>query len=365
MTMTPDSAENSPVLLVCAANEYFAVGLAVSLYSLLIHSDARRAYHIHILDGGIADESWNRLENTLAKSGRNVHLGRLVPPLSRFDGLPRDTGASHLAYARLLIPELVAEPKCIYLDADLVFQRDLAQLWDLDFSGHAIIATQDLGLRVLGNEKCDCQGLGLDPQAPYFNSGLMVLDLCRWRQAGVCEATMNYVKRHPERCPYWDQSALNVTLYRQWKPVDPGWNFPSLFVPQLDSAAERAAVNIHFVNRIKPWFFGHEQAPAAGTFYQYLDCTDFRGWRPTRLSRLQSVLFRAFPRMVDRGDQIEIHASAAWMACPPTERQQDLAALCDHLAGQHIGYAKLLVLDPRGNVYSEIQGPAAKASGGK
>lgn len=47
-----------------------------------------------------------------------------------------------IVFARYLIPSLLPEnvERVIYLDQDVLVQKDLAELWDVDMEGHPIAA---------------------------------------------------------------------------------------------------------------------------------------------------------------------------------------------------------------------------------
>jgi lipopolysaccharide biosynthesis glycosyltransferase len=134
--------------------------------------------------------------------------------------------------------------------------------------------------------------IGLDAAAHYFNSGVMVLNLARWRRERIHEKLLSCLRDYPRHVWCWDQYALNVVFAGQWRPLPMRWNqgahafeFPSVehspiefdeFVAMRDDPAV-----IHFTTEFKPWHYNATH-PLRAKFFEELDKTAWRGWRPSR-----------------------------------------------------------------------------------
>jgi lipopolysaccharide biosynthesis glycosyltransferase len=174
------------------------------------------------------------------------------------------------AYLRLLIPDVVTEAdRVIYLDVDLAVMRDLRSLWMAQLNGYALAAVRDLCFPRLGRSlawsRLDIDGAVED--APYFNAGVMVMDLERWRRQGIASRAIEALRSWSFRC--LEQDALNVVIGGCWKALDPRWNvfpvtdsFPertyyhlsdSIHTDQEFEDLERGAFVLHFVGSRKPW----------------------------------------------------------------------------------------------------------------
>lgn len=235
---------------------------------MLMSCDPSYAVRVFVLDGGIVPEAWERLRARLASCPPNVTLERLPLDLARFRDMSRDFGHSHMAYARLMLPEMMTEERIVYADSDFVFQKDVSTLARVDLAGHVVGACPDLLIQTMGRGGYDCDALGLDPDAAYFNSGLMVMDLKRWRDLRVSETAIAHLEKHGASWPYWDQGALNVTLYERWQPVETSWNYPSLCLSDGGNTSGDG-LNVHFVGPRKPWIFETASVPGARLFHRY------------------------------------------------------------------------------------------------
>lgn len=272
-----------PATVVCsAANETYAIGLAAALCSALRHSPRDRACRVYVLDGGLRRRTWQRLERSLHRIRPDLTVIQLQPEMSRFSGLPPDWGSSVMTYARLALPELIDEPRVFYIDSDLIVQAEWVHLFELDLGDNIVAAAPDVITKTLGAEPYDFERFALDPTAPSLQAGMMVIDLPRWRTERVSERTVDYLRENPGRAKCWDQSALNVVLYRRWLALPTQWNTPGWWADQGRENLTPDAPVLHFVGPNKPWRYGFDGGSSAARFYAELDRTDWHGWRPSR-----------------------------------------------------------------------------------
>ena len=89
-------------------------------------------------------------------------------------------------YHRLLLPRLVPREvtRAIWLDCDLLVTTDLVRLWETDLGGCHLLAVRDPVVPLVSSRYGirRWRELGIAPDAPYFNAGVMLLDVDRWRR---------------------------------------------------------------------------------------------------------------------------------------------------------------------------------------
>jgi lipopolysaccharide biosynthesis glycosyltransferase len=66
--------------------------------------------------------------------------------------------------------------------------------------------------------------LGIPPSNRYFQSGVLVINLKRWRERNVSERVFHYLAQHKDRVQFLDQGALNAVLFDDWFRLDQRWN---------------------------------------------------------------------------------------------------------------------------------------------
>lgn len=271
-------ANNIDIALAC--DERYFPGLLATISSILVSSDRMHSYRFHVLDGGLKTESINFLKNSLSKFRNDNELNLLKVDTSLFNGFPDFFFDSPMNYARLLLPNLLKDlERVIYVDVDILYLKDIKQLWNTDLENNSTAAGLELSIKNLGNEFFDCDKFNLSKETPYFNNGLMVMDLNEWRSKNISEKIMDIISRHPDQCKFHEQSAMNINLSRDFKLLDKSWNIQShreAFDPINDFEELQALdINYHFVTSSKPWL-KYNNNPANRLFYTLLDELDYR-----------------------------------------------------------------------------------------
>ena len=305
-------------IVVLAADDNFAMPLAVTVRSALDNLAPGRKLKLYVLDGGISNTTKDRLLGSWPE-GR-YHITWLSVDASTLSGLPISGHVNLVSYYRILIPALLPNDlrRVIYLDSDLIVFADLARLWDQDLAGHLCLAVQDCAAPYIDSSAAlanyrhcaqylgspqpvpNFRELGLSPQAAYFNAGVLLIDLDAWRDADLSRHMLECLEQHKQHVLWWDQYALNVVLAGRWGSLDARWNQGSqVFMyptparsPYDQTTYQQLRTNpyiVHFTTRYKPWLPSCRH-PFRKQFFEYVDCTAWSGWRPSRLGRLSAIL---------------------------------------------------------------------------
>lgn len=286
--LSQDSQE--PIVLVCAADDRYAMGLGVTVTSALLNLKHPHPVQLFIIDGGISSANRRRLEQTF---GSRVELRWLTADLTQVQSLYLSGHLSSASYYRLLIPELLPESatKAIYLDSDLIVQGDLLELWNKDLGGYFALAVRDFTIQTVSSEQglLNYQDLGIPPETGYLNSGVLVINLEQWRQFKITQRAIAYIQNYPHFIRWHDQDGLNALFAGNWGELDPRWNRPSTLhrcrswqdTPYSKSVYEQLLNQphiIHFVESGKPWTPGF-QHPEKHLFFHYLKRTAWSCWQ--------------------------------------------------------------------------------------
>jgi lipopolysaccharide biosynthesis glycosyltransferase len=270
-------AADATIHVACAADDRFAMPLAVTLRSALDALSEPHRLEVHVLDGGIRPSNRERLERTL--DSPRVRLRFVTPPADALREIPRSGRFTPAAFYRLLADRLLPAslPRALYLDADLVVVADLARLWDEPLRGLPLLAVRDAGAPTVSSPwgLLNHRELGLAPDLAYFNSGVLSLDLARWRQEEIGEQLLRYLATHKNVIRWPDQDTMNAVLAGRWGELDPRWN-------QMPQAREtRDPWILHFSTWSKPWHWDCAH-PERARFFEVLDRTAWAGWRPRK-----------------------------------------------------------------------------------
>uniref|UniRef100_J3N9C4 Hexosyltransferase n=1 Tax=Oryza brachyantha TaxID=4533 RepID=J3N9C4_ORYBR len=175
---------------------------------------------------------------------------------------PRYTSA--LNHLRFYLPEVFPSlNKLLLLDHDVVVQRDLTALWEINMNGKVNGAVETCtsgdGYHRLENivNFSDPSILDkFDAKACICAFGLNIFDLMEWRKQGVT-ATYNKWFQAGKRRRLWKAGSLplgQLVFYNQTAPLDHRWHVLGLGHDRSigREEIERAAV-IHYSGKLKPW----------------------------------------------------------------------------------------------------------------
>lgn len=293
----------SPVV-VCAADNAYAMQLAVVIRSALATLRPDRKLILFVIDGGIKPRNKTKILQGVDPGRCVVHW--LQPDRSQLENVKVSGHLSAAAYLRFQIPALIPQcyDKAIYLDSDLIVNHDLTDLWEIELGDAYLLAAQEIVAPYVSSPKglLNYQQLGLAAKAKYFNSGVLVLNLQRWREQQVTAQLMDYLSTHWDVVQFHDQDCLNAVLAHHWRELDLRWNqTPGIFSfsswqesPFSQQVYEQALNHpyiIHFASAAKPWN-SREPYPANGLFFHYVDQTPWRGWRFNYQRRFTRRLLR-------------------------------------------------------------------------
>lgn len=300
----------SDIVLVSGADENYAMPLAVTIRSVMEHLPASEKVKLFILDGGISSATRERLRRSW--DDPRIQLQWLAPDVSRIADLPVSDHISSTAYLRLMLPELLGPEidRAIYLDADMLVRRDLRALWDEPLNDHLVLAVQDFAAPFIDASRsmsnfieakpylsavhpvANHAELGLDRDAMYFNSGLLVMNLKQWRSENITDKVLACLDENRPHVLWWDQYALNVVCAGRWRCLDRRWNQgahifeyrswrESPFEKQLYDQLQSDPWIVHYCSPLKPWHY-FSNHPFENDFWRVLSQTAWQGYRPDR-----------------------------------------------------------------------------------
>lgn len=246
--------DQHPLVIVCGADDGFAKPLAVTLYSALSNYRGQLSANIFIINGGIGDANRSRVSRILQPLAAAVQW--IEPDWGPLRHLTFSERYPASTYLRLLIPGLLPMwvEKALYLDSDLLVHGNIAELWAAPLDGLPLLAVQDKGVPTVGSKLglSNYRELGLDASAPYFNSGVLVFDLHRWRDSELSGRVIEYLGAHPEQMGMGEQNALNAVFAGSWGALDSRWN-QQVWAWEKDHVSVFPPGILHFVHTSKPW----------------------------------------------------------------------------------------------------------------
>lgn len=212
--------------IVYASDNRFAEILGVSLISLYENSKDMEDIVVYILDSGITQDNKEKIE-AIARSFRRSEIHWIpAQDISKVLSMEVKVDRGSLSqYARLFVSsDLPATlDRVLYLDCDIVIVKSIRELWNLDLQGKTIGALLD-AFSIAYRRNIDLQ-----PNDVMFNSGVMLIDLNRWKKQRVEERLLRFIESKNGRIQQGDQGALNAVLSYDTYCFEPRFNSVTIY----------------------------------------------------------------------------------------------------------------------------------------
>ncbi|XP_010258139.1 PREDICTED: probable galacturonosyltransferase 14 [Nelumbo nucifera] len=191
---------------------------------------------------------------------------------------------SLLNHLRIYLPELFPNlDKVVFLDDDVVIQRDLSALWEIDLEGKVNGAVETCKgeddwvmskrFKNYFNFSHPLIAKNLDPDECAWAYGMNIFDLRAWRKTNIRETYHSWLKENlKSNLTMWKLGTLPPALIAfkdHVHPIDPSWHMLGLgYQNNTDIESVKKAAVIHYNGQSKPWLeIGFEQLRPFWTKY--------------------------------------------------------------------------------------------------
>ena len=277
---------DNKINIVFASDNNYAQHTAVAMASVLVNTKVPQQIQFYLIDDKIQPENKEKITKTVQNLGGNIEFIKIKN--SRLEDCYVSGELSRASYFRLDIANILDESieKIIYLDCDLLVYDDIEKMWQLDMGGKPVAATCDLGIMASARvRKQKDNFIGLPFDAPYFNAGVLMMDLKKWRDGNYAEAIIALATQN--KYPNHDQDALNKFFMNnceeiplRWDVIPPVFNLFLKIVtkPDLRKKAIEAKLNpaiFHYAGGYKPWEYEIHNG-FNEKYYEYLKLTEYK-----------------------------------------------------------------------------------------
>lgn len=300
-----------PIVAVCAADNNYAIPLAVTIRSALENFNSQQKLLWFVIDGGITQRNKRRIQRSLnvemLTSGQ-CELRWLPKPevfddrVNLSDQLPSSQPLPNAAFYRLLLAEILPKEfkKAIYMDCDVAVNTSLEKLWEIELEDNYILSTPNPYSHTISHPEAgllNWRELGFSANDKKFTSGVLVFNLEKWHTDNMCAKALEYLAQNRQYIRWHDSDVLHAIVKQQWKELDGKWNF------YKDRSASLEEVNnafiVHFMSKSKPWI-AIEKTVESDLFFRYLKMTDWSGYKHTIPQRLWRRLKREVKNLQTR-----------------------------------------------------------------
>ncbi len=275
-----------------ASDARYLPGAIGTLASLRIALEREVGMRVSFLHDKLPDYLLDHCRSALARLRGPTEI-RFFEVEAAFEGFPNFYFPSKMPYARLLLPSILEGERLLYVDADFLFLKSPLPLFKEHLPSSGLGAVLEASMpKQSFDPPAEDPGLPVDLDRPYFNSGMLLLDMPLLAKSEVIRKALEILTERPSSCRLHDQSALNYAANGSAKLFGQEWNTQThraCFDPvdAIDLLRSRA-INTHFVTDAKPWIFWSPY-PADEMFRILLEAVDPEWRTPAFNAREQSI----------------------------------------------------------------------------
>lgn len=241
----------------------------------------------HVIGEGLTSNDKKALHDIASNYGNSVVFYDVNEKM--FRNFPVSDQWPQVIYYRLILPSLLEDDinRILYVDCDIIFRGPIKDLMEVDMGDNTIAAVEDVFSHYAGY----IFNLGYCPTDWYFNSGVLLIDVAKWKSRDITNKCIEFIKTHDVVHP--DQDALNAVLHDSWLRVSNRYNFLSnyhvrylnmeLCRMDLDKSYPYYPVICHFTGQ-KPWD-SRCVSPFKTEFFKYQEKTIWKDCIPKHTMR--------------------------------------------------------------------------------
>ena len=211
--------KDSALPIVLCADESYIKYASVVMISVLKHTKARVRFYL-VSDRVLPKATLTKL-SCIESTYPNASISHSCHSLARFASLPtQGENDSHITYLRLLLDSILPQSvsKCVYLDCDVLVCADIAGLFSYELHGTLLGAVRDLAFN-------DASSACRNHLRFYFNAGVLLLDMEKWRESKASRRLFHLIATRPEITQgFHDQNLLNECFCDEVCELPLGWN---------------------------------------------------------------------------------------------------------------------------------------------
>ncbi len=255
---------NIPVVF--ATDQNYLWPTSVAIISLLKNAEPNTFYEIFILTSSSLSANNMLMIDMIENKYCSGKIKVIVVGDIFKDSYIGDHHITTPSYYRLIISEVLKHySKCIYLDGDIIVQKDLSDFFNLDINNYYVAGVKALGYHILATKHAD--RLGLNNIDNYINAGVLLMNLDKLREDKIDTVFKELSSRIYDS---HDQDIINIACASKIKilPLKYNWmtryfikGYPNRIKIGCVSSTDGKILTeiqeepyiIHYADKIKPW----------------------------------------------------------------------------------------------------------------
>lgn len=206
-----------------ASDENYARFVATLITSVIKNNSNFQQISFHLLSNGISETTLDKIKASIKYEKHHLIFYDISDLEERLSiEVPKTIALT--AYARLFMNRIISEDidKVLYLDTDIIVVNQLDKVWNIELEDNLVAGCLD----IFEGDSAKIK-VGLSSFDPYFNSGVLLINLKQWRNENIDLKFVDFLKSHNGKVYHHDQGIINGVCKDRITILPPEYNLHS------------------------------------------------------------------------------------------------------------------------------------------
>ena len=272
--------KNNTVAIAFICDNGYVIPTLTAIHSLMSNKREVTIYKIYVVTSELSESNIKLFEGHIKE---NIEISVIPANIDKIKGIHIQEKNSHCvateaALLKFYLPELIDEEKILYLDGDILVQRDLLDLYNENIECYYAGVVIDSGSIYYKHDY-------VKKVENYFNSGVMLLNLKLLRNEQISHILLQ-TKKDLKDSSLMDQNVFNIVFDKKVKLLPIKYNVLLVNLDRAQSKYNISDINqqyctqydnlqeivddayiLHFSSKDKPWKYSN--VIGANEWYKY------------------------------------------------------------------------------------------------
>lgn len=279
------------IIPICAiADANFSFAIPALFISILENSSDENFFEFHCFVDSTVPESYRQKILLTQNNYENCSINLIDMKDTYKDCINRHPTITNVClYKFAIIDKLKQYDKVLYLDADMVINGDLSELYNIDLKNNYVGAVFNIFYYIYKKELASM--LKIPDLESYFNAGVMLMNTKKMREDNLVKELEKYIGQFEGSV---DQHIFNKVCYGKILNIPPKYNatikYQELYkLPEAEAFYTKKEISeaidnpviLHYTGELKPWKYSNLQL--SWKWFKYFLKSDFKDYPLKRL----------------------------------------------------------------------------------